>query len=429
MVMKIRAWLLSLSMTKKVLLASALSLLVLGTGFSAWYFIRLSNTDLLRPDIDFPAGNNADPDVKDVREAFDKNIINFALLGFDRNEERDAEYEYYRPDTIMIVSINLETAKVDLVSIPRDTLVTIYDENGKGILRDKVNSAYGHGWEGADSEDLAEKHRLGMAYQIETISMALKGVPIHYFGTIDMDGVMEAVDILGGVWYDVEKRVYHKTGRVIAEPGYQLLKGKKFMDLLRNRQYSSGDLQRIENQQAILLAAFDQFKQAGKLVHAPQIYMAMKDKIGTNLTFDQIMSLAFFAAKNISMDKFSTHVLETNYAHGRLEESWEISYDYLIIKQKKRAQLIFDVWGIEVKPDPTDVIFPSLDPEPGWDESSHQSGWDENSHRPGDGSVPGETEPGDGGEDPAPIPEEPGDGSTDPIPEPGSETGDSGSGD
>jgi LCP family protein required for cell wall assembly len=420
MVLKIRTWFLQLNTAKKALLISVLVLLIAGTG-SVCYLARLRNPEIMFPEIK-PEDDN--PDVQDVSEAFGKDILNILLLGFDRNSEREAEGRDMRPDTIMIAAINLQTGKVDVVSIPRDTLVPIYNSGG---WKDKINSAYTAGWEAAvpsedDDDDgiLLTKHRRGLEYQVKTVSMALKGIPIHYYVSVDMDGVLEVVDIMGGVWYDVKAPVKHKSGRIIAEPGYQLLKGKKLMDFLRSRQYANGDIQRVKTQQAVLLAAFSQLKQAGRLMQAPKIYAAMRDIVETNLSFEQILSLAWFANRNTAPDEISTHVLQTSYAEGRLLESWENSYSYLILNQKARVKLIYEVWGKKVDPDPTDVIFPKLpdeDPNFGWDDANRSPS--EPEEQPPANSENDSTDPiSEDNPDPTP---EPGGGEDSLQPEPGTD--------
>lgn len=367
-------WFSRLSRLKKIL-TICLIIIIGFVSVGVIYASRLSDLDKLFPGVDFNESNpDEDPDIKDVRDAFnnlDDRFLNILLVGFDRDEERDQKTEYFRADTLMVFAINTETGKVDIVSVPRDTLVPIYKRDG---TRDKINSAYGYGWKygGAPSDDLEEKHRLGMEYQVETVSRTLKGIPIHYYVSVDMDVVVEVVDIIGGVWFDVEKRVYSPKREVLLEPGYQHLDGLKFLDFVRGRRYSDGDITRVKNQQDILVAAFNQLKSANQLANAPKIYASVRDNVDTNLSMEQMVSLAWYGSQNIETDKINQHIVATSFAWGRLSESWTRSYSYLILNQKKRVELIYEVWGIDVTADPTDILFPPLrdEPEPS-DESTH----------------------------------------------------------
>jgi anionic cell wall polymer biosynthesis LytR-Cps2A-Psr (LCP) family protein len=51
--------------------------------------------------------------------------VNIVLLGLDRDEIRSKKSKAFRPDTIMIASINFKSKEVSLVSIPRDSYVKI----------------------------------------------------------------------------------------------------------------------------------------------------------------------------------------------------------------------------------------------------------------------------------------------------------------
>lgn len=364
---KLILWFSALNRAKKITLILLVVLLLTAGGASAW-LIRINDTKSLLIDVAWNKNGDVDPGIKDVRDAFDNRTLNILLMGFDREEERDARYEVYRPDTIMLAAFDLDTGKTDVISIPRDTLVPIYNCGGS---RDKINSAYTYGWYygDADPEDLEERHRLGMKYQLETVSLALKGIPVHYYIAVDMDAVVEIVDVMGGVWYDVENPVYHKTSGKVLDAGYQLLDGEKFLSYVRNRSYTDGDIQRVKNQQNILLAAFDQFKHAQMLIYLPQVYSSFRQNVETNFTIEQIVSLAWFANKKINASAIETHVLATSFAYGRLVESWTNSFSYLILNQKKRAELICEIWGIEVSVDPTDSIYPPL---PGDEESEEE---------------------------------------------------------
>ncbi|HCF49610.1 MAG TPA: hypothetical protein DER60_04965, partial [Syntrophomonas sp.] len=136
---------------------------VVGAG-GYWYY-RISNYKKLLPGgVVFPgASDDHDQDILDIRQAFSKDIINILLMGFDRNESRDEVYEVYRADTIMLASINIETGKVDVISIPRDTLVPIYRRGGG---KDKINSAFTYGWRYGGGSTDEEKYKLGMLYQV-----------------------------------------------------------------------------------------------------------------------------------------------------------------------------------------------------------------------------------------------------------------------
>jgi LCP family protein required for cell wall assembly len=311
----------------------------------------------LFPDVTWP-GNDEDPNNDlTIDEAFkDSKIINIALIGYDMNEERSNERVKGHPglaDSIMVAAINIETGETNIVSIPRDTLTPIYNTGG---WKDKINSASYWGWVNAKEDRAAA----GMKSQLETISIALGGVPIHYYVTVNMESVIEVVDIMGGVWFDVEHNVYDKRGKLVVNKGYQKLNGNLFMRFVRNRNFAEGDYGRAKNQQAIMLEAFSQFKKADKLVYAPQVFSSIKDDITTNLSLEQIMALALFGTKTINPQDISTHVMQGTYKVGGIPGRREAN-SYYIIDQQARSELIRSIWGIVIHPGPTDVLLPPLE--------------------------------------------------------------------
>ena len=213
---------------------------------------------------------------------------------------------------------------------------------------------------GVSKEDHEERHRLGLESQIETVRTVLKGIPIHFYISVDMESVRELVDIMGGVYYDVERNVRALNGRLLIEKGYQKLNGQQFLYYVRNRNFSEYDYGRVQNQQKILISAFQQFKSSGKLLKAPQIYLSMRNKIETNLNLEQIAALALFAAQKIQPESINSHFLQGKYEIGRLHHGQTSNNIYYLMDQKSRTQLVYDIWGIESEIEAQDKLLPKL---------------------------------------------------------------------
>ncbi len=366
-VKRISRWFAKLSKVKKVALITIAVLLVTTTGASAWYYNRLTDMEGIFSDVTWPGDEDDTDSGLTIDEAFKDKIINIALLGFDsgkygekgrRTKEYDGvTYKYTGlVDTIMVAAINIETGDIDIVSIPRDSYVGIYNRRGG---KEKVNAGnywgFFYGVPGIDHPVDA-----GIKSQVETISIALGGVKIHYYATVDMDAVIEIVDIMGGVYLDVPQRTYHRYGRVIAEPGYQWFSGRRFLDYVRSRQAAGGDYQRANKQQQVMLQVFDQFKKANKLVNAPQVLTSVRDNVNTNLSLEQIMALALFGTQKVNTSAIETHILQGSMEWGRIPGSQKSNWYYLV-DHKAQAQLVRDIWGIIITPTPADVLLPSLE--------------------------------------------------------------------
>ena len=348
-------WIRGLSKIQFTALIAVIILLCMGSA-GALYLRRLSDMETVFNNIDWGNSDNQDgtPDMNSFFSG--RKIINIALLGHDSDDKRvKKRLKGYTGlvDTIMIAAVNIKTGEVDIVSIPRDSYVPIYNQ---GKYKDKINSANFWGWSDGlpGVEDPVEA---GIITQVETISAVLGDVPIHFYVTVDMEAVVEIVDIMGGVWYDVPKRTYHKSGRIIAEAGYQRLSGKKFLDYVRSR-VDGGDYQRAKKQQNVMVALFQQFKQSNQLVNIPQILLSMNNKVKTNLSLEQIAALAILGTRKVDSKEITTHTIEGTLAWGAIPGRAE-GNNYYLIDHKQRVQLIEEIWGKVVKPGPPDTLLPA----------------------------------------------------------------------
>ena len=87
-----------------------------------------------------------------------------------------------RADVTMLCRIDPDIATVDLVSIPRDTMVEI-----DGYGTQKINAAYSFG---------------GAAGAVETVSQ-FAGVDISHYAEVHFEELESVVDELGGIWVNV----------------------------------------------------------------------------------------------------------------------------------------------------------------------------------------------------------------------------------
>ena len=71
--------------------------------------------------------------------------VNILILGMDIGDvEQEGNESIRRTDTIMVLNYNPDTKKINIVSIPRDTLIQVdaYDEYGNLRPYWKINTAY-----------------------------------------------------------------------------------------------------------------------------------------------------------------------------------------------------------------------------------------------------------------------------------------------
>ena len=180
-------------------------------------------------------------------------------------------------DTMMVCRFDTRNHKIDIVSIPRDTLINVSWD-----MR-KLNAVYS-----------ASLHAGGTG--IDSLCMHIKwltGFDVDCYAVVDLLLFQNVINEMGGVWFDVpiEMNYWDIPQELFIDihPGYQLLDGYMSMCLCRFREdYSNGDLGRIEMQQAFLKAAASQFLTLGNIPHAGKVVRMIAEGVQTNLSAGNI---------------------------------------------------------------------------------------------------------------------------------------------
>jgi anionic cell wall polymer biosynthesis LytR-Cps2A-Psr (LCP) family protein len=236
--------------------------------------------------------------------------VNIALLGVDTRPKEGSLLS----DVIIIASINPYAPAVTLLSIPRDTLVYI-----PGYRMTKVNVAFSRG---------PEVFRQTIKYNF--------GLDVHYYAAVNFAGLVNAVNILGGIEIVATCPIYQVfpkdpyyladpatpltvttpytdafTGEVwevgqrvptltlsIPRAGVYRLDGLQALAYVRARYgVPGGDVDRTRRAQRVVRALLNQARQKGILAvtRLPALYDQFKRYVRTDLTLEQILSLALQA--------------------------------------------------------------------------------------------------------------------------------------
>ena len=184
-------------------------------------------------------------------------------------------------DTILMLRFNPETKKLTLLSIPRDTRMSV---KGYGIT--KINAANAEG---------------GPALSAQAVSELLNGVPIDRYIRINVQGVEKLVDALGGVTVYVPKDMKYQDDSqhlyINLKAGKQHLNGNQALQLLRFRHDENGDIGRIQRQQVLMRALMEQVLNPTTLSRLPKILSVIQSHIDTNLTIEELMALCGFGVQ------------------------------------------------------------------------------------------------------------------------------------
>lgn len=235
-------------------------------------------------------------------------VVNILALGTDEGGDRS--------DTIMLVNINGETGKVNILSIPRDTAIAsrnssgsiIYNSRGVPIYN-KINSYLAIGKQQVAKGNIDVPEEL-LIRKVKEIT----GLPIHYFVTIDFTGFINIIDALGGVDFDVPEDMNYDDPaqdlHIHLKKGMQHLDGQAAHDFVRYRNYKDGraDLARVDAQQAFIKALVKQKLTAANIARVDEIYEIVGENVRTNYSFENLMS-SFGTIKNLTSDKITMYVL------------------------------------------------------------------------------------------------------------------------
>lgn len=232
----------------------------------------------------------------------------FLLAGVDSTGEETGT----RTDTLMLVKANVDEKSIDLISIPRDSKVEI---NG---YMDKINAAHSYG---------------GIDLTMQTIRDFL-GINLTYFCVIPFEAVVEGIDAIGGI--DIEVDEYVASAMDIS-PGIHHFTGEEALNYVRFRKgYENADLGRISTQQDFMMQFINEMTKSKNLPKLPIAYLAMKDKIKTNINFSKLSQLAFsFRSLDksdiemVKLDGYVTYEDDISYFEVYDESIEEIRSDYL----------------------------------------------------------------------------------------------------
>jgi LCP family protein required for cell wall assembly len=171
------------------------------------------------------------------------------VLGSDRRFVDIKQDNPARSDTMMLVRLDPSKEATAVMNIPRDLKVPIQVPGG-GIETTKINAAYSYG---------------GPALAVKTVRNLLH-IPINHVVNVNFGGFQRAVNRLGCVYVDVDRRYFHTNAglapsaqyaEIDVPAGYQKLCGEKSLDYVRFR-HADDDFVRSARQQDFLRQAKDQ---------------------------------------------------------------------------------------------------------------------------------------------------------------------------
>lgn len=196
-----------------------------------------------------------------------KEPFSILVLGVDEREHYETRG---LADTIIVVTVNPQHGTIYLMSIPRDTLITLPGTD----IEDKINATYAYG---------------GVPYVTEAVEDLVQ-IPIHAYALLSFEGLKDLVDAVGGVVVDSELAFSIKddnTGEMqYIDEGRQLLNGAEALGYARMRKEDpQGDWGRQNRQRELVVTLIKRLVSLDSITNYKTILDSISDDLSTNIDF------------------------------------------------------------------------------------------------------------------------------------------------
>ncbi len=197
-------------------------------------------------------------------------------------------------DTILVGRMDIKEGTLNVVSIPRDTLVNV----SWGVK--KINTVMVY------EENDPERF-------IDELSSIL-GFNVDCYAFVDIKAMEEMIDAIGGVKYNVRRNMDYDDPtqdlHIHIPAGEQWLSGEQAVQVLRyrvgndNTGYPNGDLGRIGTQHDFLMSVASQMLSVGNIPNLSKAIEIFEKYVLTDLSANNI---AFFVHEFLKMDPENIH--------------------------------------------------------------------------------------------------------------------------
>lgn len=264
-------------------------------------------------------------------------FLNILIMGIDHGYNGywgsggKRKFEECHSDQNIVVSLNLTQKKMNLISIPRDSITYIPGE--QGIY--KLNATF----------SCAETPEQGVQNVINAVSWYLGGVRIDHYCVVNMETMVALGNAMGGIDFRIDMNYTGCSGRKYKD-GMQHLDGLDIMEYVRARKNATvdgTDIGRTRRGRDMMTAIFK------KLYDEPALVGNLVDII----TGDQYISLT-----DVSKDEFMQSILPAflsmnpeNVGSYILAGSYQTAFgtwNFHFIRQNERKQVIKEVFGLDV---------------------------------------------------------------------------------
>ncbi len=189
--------------------------------------------------------------------------INLLLLGLDNGDHGQPA----AVDAMLLLSLNQDDNSLNMLTIPRNTMVTLPGKQGV--------------------EELSQAYAYGGPEMVMRSAEHLLQIPIEHYAVADCRALVRLVDLLGGVELYVEQNMNYEDAfsgfSIRLNRGYQQLDGNKAAQYARYRSDELGDLARLQRQQILLTALSEQLFRISVIPKLPDLWQGLGECLITDL--------------------------------------------------------------------------------------------------------------------------------------------------
>lgn len=191
------------------------------------------------------------------------------IMGVDTGEY--GRVETGRTDTMMVLTVNPNTDRTSIVSIPRDTYTEII---GRGTM-DKINHAYAFG---------------GTTMAMDTVQN-LFDIPVDYYVSVNMESMQQIVDAVGGITV-VPPLTFSQGDYSFNEGQSTQMNGPKALEYSRMRSNDpEGDYGRQFRQRQVLEGTMRRIASFDSVLNYRNILGTLSTNMRTNMSFDDMVDM------------------------------------------------------------------------------------------------------------------------------------------
>ena len=183
-------------------------------------------------------------------------------------------------DTILLLRVNPNSQLIKVLSIPRSSMVVLPEV-------------------GLEKISLANASSVATATRV--VSKSLNNVSIDRYLRLRPEGLKALVNALGGIELFVPESMSYRDATqkltIDLEKGWQTLNGDQAQQFARFQEETKGDLGRVQRQQLLIKALKNRLTNPAIIARLPQIMSVIQNSLDTNLSPEEMLTLANFGAK------------------------------------------------------------------------------------------------------------------------------------